>query len=380
MPEALIRNGRVEPIEQVEWLALADLPAHLGETGLSVLLQPTDDPVALASSLASLARIAVHFPKFTDGRGYSTAYLLRRRIGWKGELRAVGDIHRDQLFYLARSGFNAFLLTDGRDAHAAVAAFKDFSTPYQSAADEAVPVFRLRGQPVEPRMSAAARLPRVRSLLKEAVALHGPVALASSFGAEDMVLIDLVAKEFPGISVFTLDTGRLPAETLDLVERTREKYGIAVESFTPQPEAVAAYVSTHGLNGFYEGIERRKTCCHIRKVEPLVRALAGKGAWITGLRREQAASRAAVAEIAHDADHGIAKFNPLADWSAAEVWEYLRANDVPYNALHDRGYPSIGCEPCTRAVRPGEDPRAGRWWWELKSNQECGLHVAKETA
>jgi phosphoadenosine phosphosulfate reductase len=229
-------------------------------------------------------------------------------------------------------------------------------------------------------MSANARLPRLRALLKEAVALYGPVALASSFGAEDMVLIDLAAREFPEISVFTLDTGRLPAETLDLVARTRERYGIAVDTFAPRPDAVRAYVTANGLNGFYEGLEQRKTCCHIRKVEPLARALVGKRAWITGLRREQAASRASVSEVAHDADHGIAKFNPLADWNEAEVWEYLRANDVPYNALHDRGYPTIGCEPCTRAIRPGEDPRAGRWWWEISSSRECGLHVARQSA
>jgi phosphoadenosine phosphosulfate reductase len=229
-------------------------------------------------------------------------------------------------------------------------------------------------------MSAAARLPRVRALLDEAVALYAPVALASSFGAEDMVLVDLVARDYPEITVFTLDTGRLPAETLDLIARAKARYDIAFETYAPQPQAVSAWTAANGLNGFYEGIEQRKSCCHIRKVEPLARALAGKGAWVTGLRREQAASRAGVADISHDADHGIAKFNPLADWSEAEVWEYLRANDVPYNALHDRGYPSIGCEPCTRAVRPGEDPRAGRWWWEIKSNQECGLHVAKETA
>jgi len=172
----------------------------------------------------------------------------------------------------------------------------------------------------------------------------------------------------------------LPAATLDLIGRAREKYGIAIDTFAPRPDAVRAYINSHGLNGFYEGVEQRKSCCHIRKVEPLARALMGKGAWITGLRREQATSRASVSEVAHDADHGIAKFNPLADWSEGEVWEYLRANDVPYNALHDRGYPSIGCEPCTRAIRPGEDPRAGRWWWELESSQECGLHVAKEIA
>ncbi len=194
------------------------------------------------------------------------------------------------------------------------------------------------------------------------------------------MLIDLAAREFPEISVFTLDTGRLPAETLDLIARTRARYGIAIETWTPEPESVRAYVAANGPDGFYKGLELRKSCCRIRKVEPLARALAGKGAWITGLRREQAASRAGVSESAFDADHGIAKFNPLADWSEGEVWEYLRAYDVPYNALHDRGYPSIGCEPCTRAVRPGEDPRAGRWWWETRSSRECGLHVAKETA
>ena len=144
MPEALIRDGRVVPFEKVEWLSLVDLPAHFGEAGLSVLLMPEDDPVALAASLGAIERIAVQFPKFTDGRGYSVAYLLRRRLGWKGELRAVGDVHRDQLFYLSRSGFDAFVLVDCRDAHAAVAAFQDFRTPYQAAADRTVPVFRLR--------------------------------------------------------------------------------------------------------------------------------------------------------------------------------------------------------------------------------------------
>ena len=229
-------------------------------------------------------------------------------------------------------------------------------------------------------MSAAARLPRLRALLKEAVALYSPVALASSFGAEDMVLVDLVAREFPEISIFTLDTGRLPAETHDLVSRARARYGITIAAFKPEPQAVHAWIATNGSNGFYDGAAQRKSCCHLRKVEPLKRALSGKRAWITGLRREQAASRASVSEVARDADHGLAKFNPLADWSAEEVWEDLRANDVPYTALHDRGYPSIGCEPCTRAVRPGEDPRAGRWWWEIKSSQECGLHVARQTA
>jgi phosphoadenosine phosphosulfate reductase len=203
-----------------------------------------------------------------------------------------------------------------------------------------------------------------------------PATFASSFGAEDMVLLDLIVNEFPSITVFTLDTGRLPAETLALIKQSEARYGINVARFHPQVEAVQTYIGQYGINGFYESIDARKACCGVRKVEPLARALAGKRAWLTGLRREQAASRAALAEREFDNTHGLEKFNPLIDWSLDDVWAYLRTNDVPYNALHDRGYPSIGCEPCTRAVKPGEDIRAGRWWWENGAGQkECGLHV-----
>ncbi len=207
---------------------------------------------------------------------------------------------------------------------------------------------------------------------------NAPAAFASSFGAEDMVLLDAIARHANGISVFTLDTGRLPSETPDLIHRAQAKYGIVVTAFTPDQAAVEGYVERNGINGFYESVENRKSCCHIRKVEPLARALAGKGAWLTGLRREQAPSRADLGESEFDSTHQLTKFNPLFDWTNEDVWAYIRANDVPYNALHDRGYPSIGCEPCTRAVKPGEDARAGRWWWESKADQkECGLHVAK---
>lgn len=224
-------------------------------------------------------------------------------------------------------------------------------------------------------MTLTERVERARRLLAAIEKNHSPATLASSFGAEDMVLLDLIARDGLGISIFTLDTGRLPEQTLDLIARVRKQYGIDIDVYAPWPDSVEAYVAQHGADGFYEGVEQRKACCNVRKVEPLKRALAGKRGWIAGLRRDQAESRAQVLEADRDPATGKWKFNPLADWSEADVWGYLRANHVPYNELHDRGYPSIGCEPCTRAVKPGEHPRAGRWWWERDDvRKECGLH------
>ena len=224
-------------------------------------------------------------------------------------------------------------------------------------------------------MSLESRVERARRLLAAIEKNHSPTALASSFGAEDMVLLDLIARDGLGISIFTLDTGRLPEETLDLIARVRKQYGLEIEIYAPWPDSVEAYVAQHGADGFYEGVDQRKACCAVRKVEPLTRALARKRGWITGLRRDQAESRAQVLEADRDLATGKWKFNPLADWSGADVWAYLHAYGVPYNELHDRGYPSIGCEPCTRAVKPGEHPRAGRWWWERDdARKECGLH------
>ncbi len=201
-----------------------------------------------------------------------------------------------------------------------------------------------------------------------------PAAFACSFGAEDMVLLDAIARNARGIEVFTLDTGRLPEETQALLETARDKYPIPIRTFFPDAVAVQAWVEQNGPNGFYRSISQRQQCCHIRKVEPLKRALAGKKTWITGLRREQSAARHTLELEAWDDANGLVKINPLLDWTADDVWLYVRTYDVPYNALHDRGYPSIGCAPCTRAVLPGEDSRAGRWWWE-SSSKECGLHV-----
>ena len=204
------------------------------------------------------------------------------------------------------------------------------------------------------------------------------VALACSFGAEDMVLVDMIAKIDPKARIFTLDTGRLAQETYNVMDEAREKYGIAFEVMFPQTAAVEAMESEHGSNLFYQSIEMRKLCCNVRKMEPLKRAFQGLDAWITGLRREQAVTRTAIAKVERDESNNLVKVNPLADWSQEETWAYIKENKVPYNALHDRGYPSIGCAPCTRAVAPGEDVRAGRWWWESPEQKECGLHAKEE--
>ncbi len=203
-------------------------------------------------------------------------------------------------------------------------------------------------------------------------------AIATSFGAEDVVLIDLARKHAPSLRVFTLDTGRLPPETYEIIEVLRNRYGLEVETFFPERERVEALESAQGYFSFRKSLQARKECCAIRKVEPLRRALAGRQAWVTGMRREQSITRTAVELVELDTDHGgLFKLNPLAAWSAREVWAYIRENGVPYNVLHDRGYPSIGCAPCTRAVKPYEDERAGRWWWESAENRECGLHVRR---
>jgi len=206
----------------------------------------------------------------------------------------------------------------------------------------------------------------------------GPrIALACSFQAEESVLIDLMHRvRGADFRVFTLDTGRLNQETYDCMDAIRERYGIQIEVFFPDSNGVEKMVRENGLNLFYNSVELRKLCCGVRKVEPLNRALKGLDAWMTGLRREQAVTRADVRRIELDEDHGnIIKINPLVDWSYGDVWDYIRRKSVPYNRLHKQGYPSIGCAPCTRAVKPGEDLRAGRWWWENPNVKECGPHV-----
>jgi phosphoadenosine phosphosulfate reductase len=224
-------------------------------------------------------------------------------------------------------------------------------------------------------MSLTQKIEVTKALLQEIERDYSPAVFANSFGAEDMVLTDLVAKHTPRIGSFSLDTGRLHGETYKVMQQARERYtSVTFAVYYPNQEAIEQFVNQNGINAFYNSVDMRKKCCGIRKVEPLKRALVGKKAWITGLRREQAVSRTALAVSEFDKDNGLQKFNPLAEWTLKDVWDYIRENNVPYNELHDRNFPSIGCEPCTRAVTPGEDVRAGRWWWENPETKECGLH------
>jgi phosphoadenosine phosphosulfate reductase len=207
------------------------------------------------------------------------------------------------------------------------------------------------------------------------------IALSASFGSpEGLVILDLMHRVDPARTrVFTIDTGRLYQQTYNLIDRVRDRYGIEVEIWFPSPERVQEMVREKGMNLFYESIENRRLCCHVRKVEPLGRALAGLDAWIAGLRSDQGVTRTAVRSVEVDDLHeGRIKLNPLATWSSEDVWSYVKRHSVPVNALHAEGYPSVGCAPCTRAIEEGEDERAGRWWWENPETRECGLHVAYE--
>ena len=242
------------------------------------------------------------------------------------------------------------------------------------------------------------KIDHVVEVLQQAVRDFSPVCFANSLGAEDMVLTDIIAKHSPPptpppqacegangplreplypIEMFSLDTGRLPQPTYELMQEVADRYSVPLKVYFPDSAAVERYVAQNGVNGFYGSVESRKACCFVRKVEPLRRALRGKKAWVTGLRRDQAVTRGSLEESSYDADFGLQKFNPLLEWSNKDVWAYIRQNNVPYNKLHDQFYPSLGCAPCTRSITPGEDIRAGRWWWENPEEKECGLHVAK---
>lgn len=220
-----------------------------------------------------------------------------------------------------------------------------------------------------------ARVAHAVETLKQAASTHaGKVVQSTSLGAEDMIVTDLIARHALPIAIGTLQTGKLHDETVALIPRIEQRYGLKVEVYEPVADAVVQFVRTNGEKAMYQSIELRKACCGIRKLEPLARMLEGRSAWITGLRREQSNTRAVVPFSETD-DKGRAKINPLADWSWADVWHYIQLHDVPYNPLHDEFMPSIGCAPCTRAIAVGEDFRSGRWWWEDENAKECGLHV-----
>jgi phosphoadenosine phosphosulfate reductase len=226
----------------------------------------------------------------------------------------------------------------------------------------------LAGPEIERKVAA------VRSLLGEAIERHGRLVYANSLGAEAMVLTDIICSHLPRIDMFSIDTGRLHEETYQLLERLQRRYRRSIRLVYPDAAALEQLVAAQGVNGFYASVAARLECCRVRKLEPFRRALAGYPAWVTGVRREQTAGRARGQAEEWDAAHGVYKLSPLLDWSEAQVWEYIRLHALPYNALHDRQYPSIGCAPCTRAIQPGESRRSGRWWWEQPESRECGLH------
>ena len=215
--------------------------------------------------------------------------------------------------------------------------------------------------------------------LRDAQAEYKNVCYANSLGAESMVLTELIWGSVPEIDIFSIDTGRMYPETYDLIERLQRRHGRTLKLYYPDATTLEDWVGTNGVNGFRNGVDARRGCCAVRKVGPFRRALMGKSAWVTGIRRGQSASRALAAPVEWDAEYGLHKVSPLLEWSEKEIWEYIRRKRLPYNPLHDAGFPSIGCAPCTRAVQPGDDERAGRWWWERADSRECGLHPRRQT-
>lgn len=228
----------------------------------------------------------------------------------------------------------------------------------------------------KPSPAFAHKLEASKALLRSAAAQYAPLTQASSLGAEDMVISHLIHDTGIATRIFVLDTGMLHAQTIALVGRLEDRYGVKVDVYQPDPAVAEKFVAAFGSDAMYKSLGLRKTCCDFRKMEPLARALAGKKGWITGLRREQSNARAEVHDVEQQAER--AKINPLADWTWGDIWHFIAVNQVPYNPLHDEFFPSIGCAPCTRAVTLGEDFRSGRWWWEQESAKECGLHVAAD--
>jgi phosphoadenosine phosphosulfate reductase len=241
------------------------------------------------------------------------------------------------------------------------------------------PAMPQRAQPTTIDSALAANIQSSLLLLRQAVSDYGKVVYANSLGSEAMVLTDLIWTHVPEIDIVSVDTGRLPEETLGLLERLERRYNRRIKVYYPDAKSVERYVREHGINGFYSSLGQRLSCCEIRKVEPFKRAVAGYSAWVTGVRREQSEQRRNGLPVERDEQNDMAKISPLLDWTEAQIWTYIRAHQLYYSPLHDRGYPSIGCAPCTRPIEPGQDLRAGRWWWEQSNSRECGLHARRRS-
>ena len=343
----------------------------------TVVLEPTADATALAAAAADGGVVAIRFPTFGDGRGHSLAVLLRERHGFKGEVRAVGYLIPDLAPFLLRSGFDTAEITDGND----VETWKDsltrirhlyqpgFCNPQSLRRDASKRTAEELNARLEQVGNLAERITEVRR------SVEGRIAFSTSLGLDDQAILNAIAESGADIDIFTLDTGRLFPEVLETVEFSEIRYGVRIRLVTPEAAEVEALVARDGVFGFRHSVENRKACCEVRKVRPLNRELAGAQGWITGVRREHSEDRADVELASWDEERGLLKVNPIADWSTEELTAYTAENNVPVNPLHARGFISIGCQPCTRAVQAGEHPRAGRWWWEHEEKKECGLHM-----
>lgn len=349
---------------------------------VATVLEPTADEAALSAAAGGNAGpIAISFPSFTDGRGFSLARLLRERHGFKGEIRAVGHLIPDHGQFLLRSGFDTAEITDPDAAQVWKDSLERIRHNYQPAVRNRLP---LRWDASAKAAFALNRtLAQADNLVDRikavAASIEGRIAFSTSLGLEDQAILHAIAKSGADVDIFTLDTGRLFPEVLETVELSELRFRRRIRLVAPDAQELEELVARDGVYGFRQSIENRKTCCEVRKVRPLNRALEGAQGWITGLRREHSQARAEVPLAEWDDDHGLIKVNPVADWSTDALMAYIEANNVPINPLHAHGFVSIGCAPCTRAVQPGEDPRAGRWWWENEEKKECGLHVG-ETA
>lgn len=325
--------------------------------------------------------ISVPFAKFSDGRGFSIARLLRSEHGFRGEIRATGHVIPDQALHLLRAGFDTVELVGDRSVQQWSDALSGYGGAYQKAARNPLELRREATKRQQKQRSAVAldgRLSATAALSdrisKIAEAVPGRLAFSTSLGKEDQAVLHAIVTTGVDVDVFTLDTGRHFPETLATLAATEKHFGIKIRVMEPEAKELDELIARDGEFGFKTSVDARKACCEVRKVIPLNRALKGAAAWITGLRRGQSAGRAEIPFINWDENTGLFKINPLADWSEQQLEAYISSNAIPVNPLHAEGFASIGCQPCTRAIAPGEDLRAGRWWWENEDGKECGLH------
>lgn len=346
--------------------------------GAATQLEPTADGAALAAAAGGNAGpIAIKFPVFNDGRGISLAVLLRERHGFKGEIRAVGHLIPDLAQFLLRSGIDTVEIADPKQAPVWKACLARITHNYQRGYRNPLPLrrdaARKEAEALDQHLTRVKSLAdRIREMRRR---VEGRIAFSTSLGLEDQAILHAIAESGAEIDVFTLNTGRLFSEVLETVELSELRYRIRIRLVAPDAQEVETLVARDGVFGFRHSVENRKACCEIRKVRPLNRELSGAQGWICGLRREHSEERANVPLAEWDEGHALVKVNPVADWTTADLTAYIAANNIPVNPLHARGFVSIGCAPCTRAVQPGENPRAGRWWWEHAEKKECGLHL-----